>query len=159
MVASPAPRQALPGLPRRQAAGMILVLLLLMAGRLVRERVLLGPEGRWRDDLWFADLLAEPETGGEDQAERPRRPKLTSPLPVNTCGTDSLTLLPGVGSVLAERMAAARAGGLVFRSPADLRRVKGIGPTLSARLAPLVIFATESAADSGASAVPARKSP
>lgn len=49
-----------------------------------------------------------------------------------------------MGPVLAGRIAEARLAGLVFRTPADLEQVKGIGPMLSARLAPLVIFASDS---------------
>ncbi len=59
---------------------------------------------------------------------------------MNTCSVDSLTLLPGVGPVLAGRIAASRTAGGPFRDAQDLRRVKGIGPALSARLAPLVVF-------------------
>jgi competence protein ComEA len=61
---------------------------------------------------------------------------------------DSLTLLPGVGPVLAGRIQEVRAEGHIFRNAEDLRTVKGIGPALSARLAPLVDFAVEVAADS-----------
>ncbi|MCB1184703.1 helix-hairpin-helix domain-containing protein [bacterium] len=66
---------------------------------------------------------------------------LTAPLPINRCSPDSLTLLPGVGPVLAARIDAARRDGLVFRRAADLERVKGIGPRLAARLDTLVVYA------------------
>lgn len=99
--------------------------------------MLLGPEGRWRDELWLDGLLEDPTASAP---ERPPRPVLTGPLPVNLCSADSLTLLPGVGPVLAGRMAAAREAGLVFRTPGDLAAVKGIGPVLTARLAPLIDF-------------------
>jgi hypothetical protein len=89
------------------------------------------------------------------EAGEVRRPVLTTPLPINTCSRDSLTLLPRVGPVLAGRIAEARLAGLVFRTPADLERVKGIGPALSARLAPLVLFAADSLAASAAPAAPA----
>lgn len=45
-----------------------------------------------------------------------------------------------MGPVLAERIAQARARGLVFRSAADLQAVKGIGPRLAARLDSLVLY-------------------
>ena len=67
--------------------------------------------------------------------------RLTTPLPINSCSLDSLTLLPGVGRVLAGRIDMARQEGLLFCNADDLRRVKGIGPRLSARLDSLVIYA------------------
>ena len=119
----------------------MLAVLLLAGGRLVRHRLLLGPDGAWRDELWLDDLLADTgaETAGESE---PERPVLTSPLPVNTCSPDSLTLLPGIGPVLAERIARDRAAAGSYRRPGDLRRVRGIGPVLVARLAPLLDFGT-----------------
>lgn len=118
--------------------GLLLCLALLGAGRLVRHHMLLGPEGQWRQELWLDDLLEHPA----DTAKKPpARPVLTAPLPINRCSADSLDLLPGVGPVLAGRIAAAREAGLVFRAAGDLARVKGIGKVLTARLTPLVDFA------------------
>ena len=111
---------------------------------MVRRYLLLGTDGAWRDELWLDELLAD-GTGGSAEPE-PARPVLTSPLPVNTCSVDSLTLLPGVGPVLAERIAGDRAAAGPYRRPGDLRRVRGIGPVLAARLAPLLDFGA--AADS-----------
>jgi hypothetical protein len=122
----------------RQALGILLLLLLVTAGRVVRSRLLIDPEGQWRQQLWLDELLAS------DQAamavEKPPKPQLTDPLPINTCSLDSLVLLPGVGPVLADRIDAARKAGTVFRSPLDLEVVKGIGPAMSARLAPVIDF-------------------
>lgn len=144
-------------MPRRQALGILAACALVLGGRLLRRLVLLGPQGRWRDDLWFEDLLAAREDGGEDAAAggRPARPVLTAPLPLNHCSEDSLTLLPGIGPRLAARIAASRHADGPFRSPADLQRVKGIGPVLAGRLAPLVEFDSDSATASR----PAGKSP
>jgi predicted flap endonuclease-1-like 5' DNA nuclease len=119
------------------------VVLFLLGGRLIRHRMLLGPDGAWRDDLWLDGLLADPAAAVAEEAPRP---VLTDPLPINSCSADSLELLPRVGPVLAGRIAAARMRGVVFRTPADLEIVKGIGPAMSARLAPLVVFAPDSAA-------------
>ncbi len=116
----------------------MLLFLLLMGGRLVRRHMLLGPEGQWRQHLWL-DELVQVETPAA-RAAPPEKPRLTSPLPVNTCSRDSLTLLPGVGPVLADRIDAARQSGLKFRSSDDLQQVKGIGPALAAKLAPVVDF-------------------
>jgi hypothetical protein len=118
--------------------GIVLLFLLLMGGRLVRRHMLLGPEGQWRQHLWL-DELVQVETPAA-RAAPPEKPRLTSPLPVNTCSRDSLTLLPGVGPVLADRIDAARQSGLKFRSSDDLQQVKGIGPALAAKLAPVVDF-------------------
>ena len=139
-------------IPPRQAVGILLIFLLLLGGRLVRSRLLLAADGRWRDPLWLDHLLPQPDTAAAAEADRKQKPQLTSPLPINVCSVDSLTLLPGVGPVMAGRIAAARDTGLVFRSVADLRRIKGIGPKLSAKLAPHVLFALPAAADSATSA-------
>jgi len=113
--------------------------------------MLLGPEGAWRDELWLDAVLAAAEPPAPP-APPPPRPALTGPLPVNTCSVDSLTLLPGVGPVLAGRIAASRTADGPFGDAEDLRRVKGIGPALSARLAPLVVFGA--APDSSAARPP-----
>lgn len=106
----------------------------------MRRHLLLGPDGAWREEMWLDEVLAAAEPPPPPPAPPPR-PVLTAPLDVNTCSVDSLTLLPGVGPVLAGRMAQAREEGLVFRAASDLREVKGIGPALSARLAPHCVFA------------------
>ena len=131
----------------------MLAFVLLLGGRLLRRRLLLGPEGRWRDDLWCADLLAAAaaDSAADPGPARPARPVLTGPLPVNTCSEDSLTLLPGVGPALAARLAESRRLGGPFRDAADLQRVKGIGPVLAGRIAPLLDF--------GVPAGPPAKSP
>ncbi|MEN8006423.1 MAG: helix-hairpin-helix domain-containing protein [Candidatus Krumholzibacteriota bacterium] len=117
-----------------------------MTGRLIRHKMLITPDGQWRDHLWLDEIVLTPADAAA--AEKAPKPVLTTPLPVNTCSVDSLTLLPGVGPVLAERIQEVRAEGHIFRTAEDLRRVKGIGPMLSARLAPLVDFAVLAPADS-----------
>jgi len=134
-----------PLLSRRQAAGLLLVFLFLMAGRVIRHRMLITPEGQWRGHLWLDDIVMS--SAGAEAAEKAPKPELTTPLPINTCSEDSLTLLPGVGPVLAGRIQQERAKGQIFRDSADLRLVKGIGPALSARLTPLIDFSAISAPD------------
>ncbi len=133
-------------LNRQRILGVVLAFSLLLAGRLVRQQMLVGPAGQWRDHLWLDALVAGPAEA--IAAAEPAKPVLTTPLPVNTCSMDSLTLLPGVGAVLAGRIDAARREGTVFCTAADLRRVKGIGPVLSGRLDSLVIYAVLPSADS-----------
>jgi len=125
--------------------GILLAFALLMTGRLVRHRMLITPDGQWREHMWLDELVLTP--GGAEAAEKARKPELTAPLPINICSVDSLTLLPGVGPVLAGRIQDVRAKGLIFHNAEDLRVVKGIGPALSARLAPLVDFTVDAPAD------------
>lgn len=68
----------------------------------------------------------------------------TGRLDVNTASAESLATLPGIGSVLAARIVADRAAHGPFASPADLQRVRGIGPRLASRLAPRLRFASPS---------------
>jgi DNA uptake protein ComE-like DNA-binding protein len=107
--------------------------------------MLITPGGQWRDNLWLDDIVLA-ATEDDHTPETPRR-ELTAPLPINTCSVDSLTLLPGVGPVLAARIQEFRAQGLVFRDSLDLRQVKGIGPKLSARLTPLIDFSSSCVQD------------
>ena len=136
----------IPLLTRRQAAGILLAFMLLMTGRLIRHQMLITPDGQWRDHLWLDEIILTPADA--QAAEKAPKPVLTDPLPINSCSVDSLTLLPGVGPVLADRIQDVRAEGHIFRTAEDLRLVKGIGPTLSARLAPLVDFSIEAVEDS-----------
>ena len=117
---------------------MLLAVLVLAGGRVIRQTMLVGPEGRWKDQLWLDDLIVAPMDA--PTAEEETRPVLTSPLPINYCSVDSLTLLPGVGPVLAGRIDEHRRAGVVFRTLEELRSVKGIGPALSARLESLIVF-------------------
>jgi hypothetical protein len=124
---------------RRQALGLLLAALLLAGGRLVRERLLLGPQGSWREPLLWDDLLPP-------LAEEPPDPARSGPpavLAVNQAPAESLTLLPGVGPVLAARIEATRLASGPFADPGDLQRVKGIGPKLASRLAPYLVFTTD----------------
>jgi len=75
--------------------------MILFTGRMVRQKLLIDPHGNWREHLWLDDLVAGPDAAVAK--EEPPKPVLTTPLPINTCSSDSLTLLPGVGPVLADR--------------------------------------------------------
>jgi DNA uptake protein ComE-like DNA-binding protein len=116
-----------------------------MGGRLIRHHMLVGSDGQWREHLWLDEIVL-PAAAAEASKKAPK-PVLTSPLPINTCNVDSLTLLPGVGPVLAGRIQEMRAEGFIFTQEEDLRQVNGIGPALSARLAPLVLYTVKTVAD------------
>jgi competence protein ComEA len=61
------------------------------------------------------------------------------PINANTAGVDELIKLPGVGSVTAQHIIAARSV-KPFRSLADIDKVKGIGPATLAKIKPFVVF-------------------
>lgn len=69
-----------------------------------------------------------------------RVPTASSPLDLNGASESEIESLPRVGPRLAARIVAARdeLGG--FRSLRDLDAVSGVGPSLLARIAPLVRF-------------------
>jgi competence protein ComEA len=60
------------------------------------------------------------------------------PLNLNTASAADLDGLPGIGQSLAERIIEYRTTNGPFKSVEDLQKVKGIGPALFAKLAPLV---------------------
>lgn len=168
-------------LGRRQALGLLTAALVLAAGRGIRQALLVGPDGAWRQELWLDAQLEPAATDGAAPAPLPvgesmtalppepapgpaaapagapagrpagrareRRTAAAGTLPagtridINRAPQDSLQILPGVGPVLAARIAETRAAGTVFRRPEDLLAVKGIGPVAMARLAPLLQFA------------------
>lgn len=136
---------------RRQAAGILLAFCILLGGRMIRHFLLVGPDGRWKDNLWLESSVYAGENSGKKQKKV--KIVLTTPLPINTCSEDSLTLLPGVGKVLAKRIAEARTSGLIFTKPADLKTIKGIGPAMCLRLTPHVVFIS-SVADSAITFTP-----
>ena len=126
---------------RREALGLLMLGGLIVAGRWIRRTLLLGPDGRWRDPAFLADLI--PETPVEEPPPPPPEP----PFAVNTVGVDTLIHLPGVGPVLAGRIVQSRLSDGPFSSKNDLQRVKGIGPKLAMRLGPMLLYHT--GADSG----------
>jgi predicted flap endonuclease-1-like 5' DNA nuclease len=122
---------------------MVLAVLLLLAGRQIRTRMLLDDQGHWRDRMWLDELVLPDTALAAGSGGKKAKQKLTGPIPINTCSEDSLRLLPGVGKVMASRIAEARKNGLVFSSAEDLKLIKGIGKKLSARLDTLVIYLQE----------------
>ncbi len=62
------------------------------------------------------------------------------PFRINLANRAALTMLPGIGPRLADRILAFRASHGAITSPADLLRIRGIGPDRVARLAPLLSY-------------------
>jgi competence ComEA-like helix-hairpin-helix protein len=61
---------------------------------------------------------------------------------------EELTLLPGIGPHLAEEIVKYRQASGPFQSLSDLERVKGVGPSKIARLAPCVMIRRKEISDS-----------
>jgi len=144
---------------RRDLLGVLLVLLLVLAGRGVRHALIVDPAGGWREPGWLAAQL--PPLTKPSPPRRPSGPtRPAAPLDPNTCPADSLELLPGIGPALAGRIVAARAAGLHFACARDLQEVRGIGPRTVERLAPYLAFAgTDSQIGTGARNATAAKGP
>ena len=130
-------------MPPKQALGLVLAFLFIMGGRQIRIHMLLDDHGIWKERMWLDELVLPAEAHASEAGGKTKKIKLTTPLPINTCSADSLTLLPGVGKVMAQRIDVARQQGQVFTCAEDLRKIKGIGAMLSARLDTLVIYQLE----------------
>jgi len=89
-------------------------------------------------------LASAPGDSSGDPPARTRRDRSRQIVPrdyrrdpflfLSTAPKDSLVLLPGVGPVLAERIASARTGKRSFTRWDDLLAIKGIGPKTIERL-------------------------
>ena len=62
---------------------------------------------------------------------------------VNRAPWPELTLLPGIGPAMAQRIVVSREQDGPFREPEDLLRVRGIGPKTLAAVRPYVICGTD----------------
>lgn len=123
---------------RREIAGFLLVLALVLAGRGIRHALLVDPAGGWREPGWLAERLPSAPPPAAPAVTAPARP--AGRLDPNTCPVDSLLLLPGIGPALAERIAAARRAGVHFACARDLQAIRGIGPRTVDRLEPYLAF-------------------
>jgi competence protein ComEA len=89
---------------------------------------------------------AEPAAGAPVPRDSGRE---ATPLDPNRAGSAAFEALPGVGPVLAQRIVEERERSGPFRSPEDLLRVRGIGPSTLRRLRPYLRFETEAGRGSG----------
>jgi competence ComEA-like helix-hairpin-helix protein len=79
-----------------------------------------------------------PAAGGREPSRSAGATSVTGGVvDVNTASADELTVLPGIGPALAQRILEVREKQM-FRSVEDLERVSGIGPATVARLRPYV---------------------
>jgi len=81
-----------------------------------------------RNEPADAGALAQKAAGGAE----------SGPLDLNTASVADLEGLPGIGASLAERIVEYRSANGPLKSVEDLRNVKGIGPALFSKIAPLV---------------------
>lgn len=128
---------------RREFWGCLLLVMLVLAGRVVRHALLVDASGGWREPGWLASCLPETADPIDPASDAPAAasPRLgAASLDPNTCSVDSLCLLPGIGPALAARIAAAREAGVHFACARDLQAVRGIGPRTVERLAPYLAF-------------------
>lgn len=100
------------------------------------DKVLRSKEGRIDKGVQLAAGLACAETPPELAAF------FNLPLPVNRADQAALIRLPGIGPKLAESIIRYREEQGGIAGPADLLKVKGIGPKRSARLLPFICFDT-----------------
>lgn len=86
---------------------------------------------------------------GQAEPSEPNQPEPIPPEPasdyarlisINTAPAAELELLPGIGPALASRIIDSRQSDGPFNTPADLERVRGIGPATRAKIEPLVTF-------------------
>jgi competence protein ComEA len=71
---------------------------------------------------------------------------IADPIDVNQASAAELSLLPGVGPSLAAAIVADRESRGPFRRPQDIDRVRGIGPSILARILPHVTVGAPAAA-------------
>jgi len=116
---------------RAQAAAVLLLGILFFAGGLA------GTLGHRAPGLPPAPTPTRLAPVPAEPRARPAPPEMGR-LDVNTAGLEELQGLPGIGPVLARRIAASRETQGPFRAVDDLRRVPGIGPKRFQRLQPLV---------------------
>lgn len=128
--------------------GLLLALSLLAAGRIVRQRLLVGPDGAWRQELWLDGQLEAAAASEDPAAATPAPAAVTAdvamdpspagPGPVNDAARAAVAA-PAAAKAAKSRPAA---GGKRPPSPLDpntasldsLQMLPGVGPVLAARI-------------------------
>ncbi len=72
-------------------------------------------------------MLTAPTTAATAAAETVPEETVSFPVNINTADVDTLTALPGIGRVLAERIVAYRRQNGSFRTIEEITKVEGIG--------------------------------
>ena len=72
-------------------------------------------------------MQTAPTTAATDAAETVPDETVSFPVNINTADADTLTALPGIGQVLAERILAYRQQNGSFRAVEEIMKVEGIG--------------------------------
>ena len=72
-------------------------------------------------------MLTAPTTAATAAAETVPEETVSFPVNINTADVDTLTALPGIGQVLAERILAYRQQNGSFRAVEEIMKVEGIG--------------------------------
>jgi predicted flap endonuclease-1-like 5' DNA nuclease len=85
-----------------------------------------------------SDATETPRSERPRAAEKPPPP--TFPIDVDVADSAALDALPGIGPALASRIVRERDKCGPYGSLRDLERVRGIGPAMTKRLAPVVTF-------------------
>jgi len=78
------------------------------------------------------------ETAPADDAAASNTGDAGQPIDINTAGEAEFDGLPGIGKALAQRIIDYRTSNGSFKAIEDLRNVKGIGPALFEKIAPLI---------------------
>lgn len=89
-----------------------------------------------------AATRAPPATSGSAAGQQPEAPRLASDgrIVLNTADAQTLIRLPGVGPKRADAIVRLREKLGRFRRPAELLRIKGIGPKTLKKLLPLLVL-------------------
>lgn len=74
-----------------------------------------------------AQMQTAPTAAATAAAETVPEETVSFPVNINTAGADTLTALPGIGQVLAERIVAYRRQNGPFRAIEEIMKVEGIG--------------------------------
>jgi predicted flap endonuclease-1-like 5' DNA nuclease len=126
---------------RRQVLGVVMALGALLAGRQVRQHLLVGPDGAWQRELWLDAVLEQPD-GDPGEAAVPG----PGPLIASGSGAVPAQVAPDGPTAVAGSATAPRRRGRPVRATLttplainscsldSLQLLPGVGPVLAARI-------------------------